>query len=80
MHEWINVAFHVRTKSGRYSENMECETNVALDRILDRKDELLERRNEIKIKHDNFSIFGEKCMWVRNSSRSGVPDFNSIFI
>ncbi len=57
------MAFHVRTKSGRYSENMECETNVALDRkneILDRKDELLDRRNEIKIKHDNFSIFGEK--------------------
>ena len=41
MHERIKVAFHVRTKSGRYTENMKCETNV----VLDRKNELLNRMN-----------------------------------
>ena len=50
------MAFHVRTKNGRYTENMKCETNVALDC----KNEILDRRDELKIKHDYFSIFGEK--------------------
>ena len=51
MHEWINVAFHVRTKSGQYTENMKCVTNVALDRkseMLDRKYKLLNPREELK--------------------------------
>ena len=69
MYERIKVAFHVWTKSGRYTENMKCKTNVALNHkneIIDRKDELHNRRdelldciNEIKIKHDYFLIFGE---------------------
>ena len=47
MHERINMAFHVWTKNGRYTENLKCETNMALDcknEILDRRDELLDRR------------------------------------
>ena len=77
MHEWINVAFHVRTKIGRYTENMKCETNVALDRkheMIGRKHEIFDRSNQKKIKHDDFSIIGGKWMWVRNSNRIGVPD------
>ena len=42
MHERINMAFHVQIKSGPYTENMKCETNVALDR----KNEILDRKGE----------------------------------
>ena len=98
MHERINVAFHVRTKNGRYTENMKCETNVALDHkneIIDRKDELHNRRdelldcmNEIKIKHDYFSIFGENerkyvtaiggvCLTSTLPLRHSEPDLNT---
>ena len=69
MHERIKVAFHVRTKSGRFTKNMKCETNLALDhkneiidckdKLHNRRDELLDCMNKIKIKHDYFSIFGE---------------------
>ena len=56
------MVFHVQTKNGHYTENMKYETNVALNHkneIIDRRDELLDHINEIKIKHDYFSIFGE---------------------
>ena len=69
MHKRIKVVFYVRTKSRQYTENMKCEINVALNHkneIIDRKDklhnckdELLDCMNEIKIKQDYFSIFGE---------------------
>ena len=50
------MAFHVRTKSVRYTENMNRETNVSLDHeneILDRKDELLDRKDEL-LDHRNM--------------------------
>ena len=57
MHERINMAFHVRTRNGRYTENMKCETNVAFDHkneIIDRKDELHDRRNELHDRRDEL--------------------------
>ena len=44
MNELKNVAFHVLTRSGRYSQKHEHVTNEALDC----KHEILDRRNEIK--------------------------------
>ena len=67
MHERIKMAFYIWTKSAQYTENMKCETNVALnhkneiinckDELNNRRDELLDCMNEIKIKYDYFSIF-----------------------
>ena len=57
----MNVVFHAPTKNSCYTENIKCETNVALDyknEIIDHRDELLNCINKKK-KHDYFSIFGE---------------------
>ena len=70
------MAFHVRTKSGQYTENMKCETNVALNHkneILDRKDELYDRRDELK---QNMIVSEEnECEYV--TPTGAVPDFNT---
>ena len=69
IYEQINVAFHFWTKNSHFTENMKCKINMALNHkneIIDRKDKvqncrkkLLNRINEIKIKHDYFLIFKE---------------------
>ena len=57
--------FHIRTKSGQYTENMKYETNVALNyknEILNRKDELYDRRDDLK---QNMIVSEEnKCEYV----------------
>ena len=54
------MAFHAWTKNGCYTENIKCETNMALDHkneiinykdeLHDCKDELLDCKNQIKNK------------------------------
>ena len=50
------MTFHILTKKSCYMKNIEYEINVALNY----KNEIINCKDEIKIKYNNFLIFGEK--------------------
>ena len=68
VHEWIDVAFHVRTIGEPWTRYKWGARSQAWNNQSE--------ENQTKIKHDDFSMIGGKWMWVHNSNRSGVPDFN----
>lgn len=57
------MVFYIQTKSNQYLENIEDKTNIVFgckNKICNRKDILLDYKNKIKIKYNNFLIFRKK--------------------